>query len=267
MCDDVSNVCRLCMDALDLNHTLEDSTTLKMVEDCLQLTFTIAPPFLSAGICDDCYYKIKDFYEYKENCRSMQDLLWQDIEDYEGMEFEEKPQEDAANGDVSKELENEEAIDDTVSEIKVPPVILNSSLLAPKNPSSRENSAAHDTIGKVDRINVSLYSGADNVIIINKKTYHECSLCNRSFNDPYRLQQHMIGHKKKRTYLCEYCPMSFPQNSSLQVHIRSHTKEKPFVCPHCGNAYGYYQLLKKHLHRYHAEESGGSFSAGKQTVK
>lgn len=35
---------------------------------------------LPVEICDDCYYKIKDFSEFKENCHSIQEMLRKEIE-------------------------------------------------------------------------------------------------------------------------------------------------------------------------------------------
>lgn len=278
MCEEISKVCRLCMEAIDLNHSMEDSTTLRMVEESLQMTFVFLEPFLSAEICDDCYYKIKDFSEFKENCRSMQELLWQDIENIEaannaigGNERCEKRKTKGKSFEIvdgADEIAIQNTVDEDAPKPEEPPVILNSTLLAHQSRSAEASVADNITISKTECLKVSLYCDKNNEFITNRRAYHECNLCHKSYNNLNKIQRHLLTHKEKRIHQCEYCPMSFRQNSSLQVHIRSHTKEKPFVCPHCGNAYGYYTLLKRHLYRYHAPESETSSSTeGQQTVK
>lgn len=64
----------------------------------------------------------------------------------------------------------------------------------------------------------------------------KCTVCNKSFDRPYRLTRHLEIHDPNRPRIpCNYCSKSFTRKDSLESHIKTiHASVYPFSCSHDG---------------------------------
>ena len=57
-----------------------------------------------------------------------------------------------------------------------------------------------------------------------------CKFCDKTYNTPHSLKQHLYGHLKTSTdYKCMRCRKKFPFYSQLKIHRLSHTKTSKFT--------------------------------------
>lgn len=75
--------------------------------------------------------------------------------------------------------------------------------------------------------------------------------CERAFNRPCRLNEHMRSHTKERPYACTYegCDKTFIRDQHLARHVKSaHTSEREFVCtwPGCDKRFVNGTRLRRH---------------------
>ena len=117
--------------------------------------------------------------------------------------------------------------------------------------------------------------------LIRKK--HKCSICNKSFVTPSKLQRHIRTHSKKRPFKCTHpkcgcnkgfthkkslddhikrvlgimdfkctdCGKAFVRSHELVQHMRVHSGERPFECKHCNKRFKQLGHLTKHTKRFH----------------
>ncbi|CAG7950198.1 unnamed protein product [Penicillium nalgiovense] len=74
--------------------------------------------------------------------------------------------------------------------------------------------------------------------------------CDKSYNRPARLQEHIRSHNNERIFKCEDCDKSFLRASHLQHHIKSvHTGVRDFVCdyPGCEKSFVNRVRLRRHV--------------------
>ncbi|KAJ5688660.1 hypothetical protein N7462_003052 [Penicillium macrosclerotiorum] len=83
---------------------------------------------------------------------------------------------------------------------------------------------------------------------------HYCPFegCNKAFNRPARLQEHIRSHNNERLYPCtaEGCDKTFLRASHLAHHVKSaHTQVRDYVCdrPNCGKSFVTGSRLRRHL--------------------
>ncbi|KAG2457421.1 zinc finger protein 729-like [Polypterus senegalus] len=57
-----------------------------------------------------------------------------------------------------------------------------------------------------------------------KRKAHQCSVCLKCFNSPYKLQRHFLIHTGQKPFECSTCTKSFRQLVHLKLHMRTHTK-------------------------------------------
>ncbi|KAK2821794.1 hypothetical protein FQN49_007666 [Arthroderma sp. PD_2] len=85
------------------------------------------------------------------------------------------------------------------------------------------------------------------------KTHHcPYSSCNKAFNRPARLTEHLRSHTNERIFACTYdgCEKNFLRASHLNHHVKSaHTLVRDYVCERegCGKAFATGSRLRRHL--------------------
>ena len=94
---------------------------------------------------------------------------------------------------------------------------------------------------------------------------HPCSLCEKSFNSPACLRQHMLTHIGEKTRLCSVCGKLFATADALRKHRVVHTAIRSFSCPTCEMSFKRSGHLKKHI-SIHTEKSHRCTVCGKGFV-
>ncbi|XP_013417393.1 zinc finger and BTB domain-containing protein 17 [Lingula anatina] len=134
-----------------------------------------------------------------------------------------------------------------------------------------------------DKIYTTLY-GLKTHQIIHHGPFgeHRCDECQKVFNNPRSLEQHVKRVHKKRSLLCDFCGKHFDRESAYRAHVtkhrnlatgkhacqycekifsskvdkvqheRIHTGEAPLTCEFCGRAFKRAQNLRRHLVEIHS---------------
>ncbi|CEL06264.1 hypothetical protein ASPCAL07371 [Aspergillus calidoustus] len=83
---------------------------------------------------------------------------------------------------------------------------------------------------------------------------HRCPFegCDKAFNRPARLQEHLRSHNNERLFSCSFdgCDKTFLRASHLNHHVKSaHTGVRDYVCdrPGCGKSFVTGSRLRRHL--------------------
>ena len=76
--------------------------------------------------------------------------------------------------------------------------------------------------------------------------------CDKAFNRPARLQEHLRSHNNERIFKCdvEDCDKTFLRITHLQHHVKSaHTNVRDYVCdyPGCGKSFVNGSRLRRHV--------------------
>uniref|UniRef100_W5N2Z2 C2H2-type domain-containing protein n=1 Tax=Lepisosteus oculatus TaxID=7918 RepID=W5N2Z2_LEPOC len=80
--------------------------------------------------------------------------------------------------------------------------------------------------------------------IPDTKKIHQCTVCLKSFNSPYKLQRHFLIHTGQKPFQCSICGKTFRQMVHLKLHSQTHSK--PFDCWECGKTFRQLAHLKVH---------------------
>ena len=73
-----------------------------------------------------------------------------------------------------------------------------------------------------------------------------CIVCGKGFVSKRDLREHMVTHAINKRYSCELCGKEFNHLSSLKTHRQSHSGKKKYTCEICGNSYLYESNLWAH---------------------
>lgn len=82
--------------------------------------------------------------------------------------------------------------------------------------------------------------------------WHNCEICDKSFKDMSRLQQHKKVHITKESPVCSYCGKTFSSKESLHVHMNRHTGG--FSCSICSKVFHQKIFLRRHMDRHNGQE-------------
>lgn len=76
-----------------------------------------------------------------------------------------------------------------------------------------------------------------------------CFLCGKRYESQQRLQKHIniVHDARNRTRTCDICQKTFNRPSSLIEHMRMHSDLRPFQCVSCGASYKHKKHLNHHL--------------------
>ncbi|XP_055589996.1 zinc finger protein 8-like isoform X1 [Uranotaenia lowii] len=255
----MDSICRLCMESSNLNHSMSDDKIRSMIEYCIQLKIDVANDLFPVEICDDCYYKIKDFSEFKENCHSIQDMLRQEIEqtrlECDRMDDEIQSQRTALDdldlfvGDIN--YSDIEYLDET---------LLFSDLNAEELLRDLENSGGRDS-DLTDFFEPSSVSSSDSQYKKRaKRCYKEeynaalitCDICGKLVHKTL-LPGHINMHNGVKPYACprEGCHSTFHCKHKLKRHIGYKHKDGNFPCDQCEKVFNSNLALYHHKFASH----------------
>ncbi|XP_055546924.1 gastrula zinc finger protein XlCGF52.1-like [Wyeomyia smithii] len=268
-------ICRLCMEVSNLNQTISDQTVLTMVENCVQIKFDIANDVLPLEICDDCYYTIKDFSEFKENCHTIQDMLRKEIEQ-SGLEdnLEDSSVLDLFDGDIrysDVEYINENLFDDISTDDLFNDILNNNEPQEDKSdsvqsPIDSPECSRDEKKKRVKRSYKDEYTGALVTCEICGKMVHKTLIpghlnmhkgikpytcprdgCKSSFHCKHKLKRH-IGYKHSDgNYPCDKCDKVLNSGLALYHHRFATHQERDKTCNDCGKQFRTTHGLNRHM--------------------
>ncbi|MCP3967979.1 MAG: hypothetical protein GY750_18230 [Lentisphaerae bacterium] len=81
----------------------------------------------------------------------------------------------------------------------------------------------------------------------------ECRLCDKSYNEQWKLNRHMKSHQKAQ-FKCPHCDMAFRENYKLNRHLKIHNnnRTKSHICHVCGSGFLERDYLNAHM-KVHTE--------------
>ncbi|XP_062542107.1 zinc finger protein 23-like [Armigeres subalbatus] len=285
-------ICRLCMEASNLNQSMADETIQVMVEDCIQIKLDPPNDLLPLDICDDCYYRVKDFSEFKENCHTIQEMLQQEIE--ENRREQDKSSDSGAQSILSDDIQYSDYIEDSLifSEIstdvlsdlqsscdtdidKLANEIFNEANYGIINDSNNNhndeignNNNRSDNSNNSEIINNEI-TNQSLFIVVNGYIDNSCNITKEQENDKTEAETGpTVSNDSKRRMArrcyrdeyssalltCEICG-KMVHKTLLPGHLNMHNGVKPYVCPRegCKSAFHCKHKLKRHLGYKHTD--------------
>ena len=85
---------------------------------------------------------------------------------------------------------------------------------------------------------VSSHHTTPNTLLQESNRFH-CDICEKSFANKYRLDNHYVVHNNSRPFVCPICKTAFKRKPELHIHVmRRHLEEngekgKRFLCEKC----------------------------------
>ena len=95
-----------------------------------------------------------------------------------------------------------------------------------------------------------------------KMKYYSCDICEKSFNRPSKLKEHVrMVHEltkeereKEKKFSCDICGHNFNRLDRLKTHQRVHSVDATFVCDVCNAPFNALYLLHNHQEHKHPED-------------
>ncbi|XP_050725339.1 zinc finger protein 208-like [Eriocheir sinensis] len=106
--------------------------------------------------------------------------------------------------------------------------------------------------------------GGENVV------RYQCSLCDKSFVDRHRYDDHMITHSSEKAFTCHICLKQFKRQRPLNDHLMRTHSSSLLVCPYCSKTFQKHTELKahklKHRREYPCSSCSRSYSSNEALV-
>ncbi|XP_047488520.1 zinc finger protein 91-like [Penaeus chinensis] len=82
---------------------------------------------------------------------------------------------------------------------------------------------------------------------------YQCNLCEKSFVERHRYDDHMITHSAEKAFTCHICDKQFKRQRPLKDHIvRAHSDEQ-MMCTYCRKTFSTQQELDQHKKKHKRE--------------
>ena len=84
---------------------------------------------------------------------------------------------------------------------------------------------------------------------------HVCTICDKRFSHPCRLNEHVRSHTAEKPYRCGVCHKAFSLSTNFDKHMRVHTGDRPHKCDVCHQGFITTSHLRDHKKK-HTRERG-----------
>ncbi|XP_068154596.1 uncharacterized protein dwg [Drosophila tropicalis] len=80
---------------------------------------------------------------------------------------------------------------------------------------------------------------------IDEKLF-SCEKCGKKLKHLRNYKEHMLTHSNVKPHQCNICARFYRTTSSLAAHKHTHAEDKPYKCEQCGRGYAALDHLKRH---------------------
>lgn len=105
----------------------------------------------------------------------------------------------------------------------------------------------------------------DHMITHSSEKAFVCHICQKQFKRQRPLKDHLVRAHSEGQLMCSYCRKTFPTQQELDLHKHKHRKE--FPCTSCGHVYTSREALVNHLMVHHSEMSHSCHICNQSFVK
>ena len=89
-----------------------------------------------------------------------------------------------------------------------------------------------------------------------QEKWHKCDVCEKSLYGIKALKIHVRRlHARKGDLLCDQCDKTFDRPTRLEDHINGIHKKQPYVCDICKKTFSFRELIQFHIEKVHSGNS------------